>query len=336
MQVISEDFVDFLSHPRKAVIISHWNPDGDAVGSSLGWAQVLANRGHQVQVVLPNNFPQFLLSFEGAENISLAEDLEGKLNEAFDQSDIVFTLDFNKKDRCGELLQKQLERIEGNIPICMVDHHIDPENYAKWTFSDTTKSSTCEMIWDLIVGLGWEGSLSKGGAEALYTGMMTDTGSFRYSSVKPSTHRAVAHLLEKGVQPEQIHERIFDQSNLSRLVLLGKCMQSMKVRLDLKLISFALSASDLLEAEYEKGDTEGFVNYGLSVSGIEISVLFIEREDGWKVSLRSVASENVNSIARELFEGGGHKNASGGRFIGELDEARNLLEAFLQNRKSEE
>ncbi len=320
---------DFFKSPKQLLITTHTNPDGDAIGSTVGLACALRSQGHTVSIVLPNTPPANLIAFLADESWFIAEGNAERLKEEVEKCDLVATLDFNDLSRAGEIIQAALQELQSPRFMWMVDHHIDPSDYAQWTFSDTKKSSTCEMVWDILSSMGWETSLSPLAANALYAGIMTDTGSFRFPSTTSSTHRAVAGLMEVGAEPHKVHEGIFDQNRLERLRLLSASLAHLKVLKSGKAVVFYISLEEQRKIGLEKGDTEGFVNYGLSVEGISLSAFFIESEGFWKLSLRSKGDLDVNQMSRTLFNGGGHKNAAGGKFIGSIESAINAIEKYI-------
>ena len=324
-----QNIQDFFKSPKQILITTHTNPDGDAIGSTVGLACALRQQGHTVSIVLPNAAPSFLKTFLEEENWFIAEGNEARLREEIQHCDLIATLDYNHPSRAGEIIENALSQIVSPCFVWMVDHHIDPSNYAKWTFSDTKKSSTCEMIWDILKELNWVSFLSPLAANALYTGIMTDTGSFRFPSTSSATHRAVAGLIDSGAEPSKVHEGIFDQNRLERLRLLSSSLANLKVLKSGNAVAFYLSAEEQKKIGLEKGDTEGFVNYGLSVEGISLSAFFVESDHFWKLSLRSKGDVDVNQMSRALFNGGGHKNAAGGKYIGSIESAIEAIEKYL-------
>lgn len=307
-----------LSRPRRLAIISHLNPDGDAMGSSLALAEVLRRAGHEVQVVLPNMPPPFLQWLPGTSQVIAFDREVDKGSDALRNAELVFCLDFNRLDRVGKAedpLRSAAQRI-------LIDHHQEPEDMAFIAFSDVSASSTCQMVHDVIVGLGLEASMNKEVATCLYAGIMTDTGGFRFSSTSPHTHRVAAHLLELGAQPHVIHSAIMDEHGLHRMRLLGFMLQEkLQVHEQLGAATIALSRKDLDLHGFVPGDTEGFVNYGLSIRGVRISAMFLERDDAVKVSVRSQGGIPADRIMKEHFSGGGHRNAAGGQTREPMDHA---------------
>lgn len=310
----------FLNQPKQICIVSHWNPDGDAVGSSLGLSLILKKLGHKVVVVLPNETPKFLKWLPEAEDIVYFDYDNERAMYVLHHSDIVFTLDFNAFHRVGERMQGILVKL--NCPFVLIDHHQSPDGYAEYCYSDTTIPSTCQMIYHFAEQMGWEKHIDHRIASCLYTGIVTDTGSFKFSSTTPETHVVASKLLSKGINGGEIQTRLFDQHSYKKLQLLGRALQNMVLLPEVEASYITLSEQDLNEFQYQKGDTEGIVNYGLAVENINVTALFIERkeENMIKASFRSVGSFDVNQFSRQFFEGGGHINAAGGKSFLTMEE----------------
>lgn len=309
-----------LASPKKIAILPHRNPDGDAMGSTLGLYHFLKLLHHNVVVISPNDFPDFLAWLPASEQVLIFEkDLTTTQNK-LQEVDLIFTLDFNALHRTGELMGSYLSTL--NKTFVMIDHHQLPDGYAKYIYSDTSMSSTCEMVYHFIHQLNKSEFITKEVATCLYTGLVTDTGSFRFSSTTSTTHRVAADLIEKGINNAQIHNNLFDTSSYSRLQLLGKALQNMKLMSEFKTSYITLSQTELDSYNHQKGDTEGFVNYGLSIDGIDFTAIFIEnKEEGIiKISFRSQGDFDVNQFARNYFNGGGHINAAGGKSTISLEE----------------
>ncbi|HAF76063.1 MAG TPA: DHH family phosphoesterase [Maribacter sp.] len=301
-----------LSSPKKIAIIPHKNPDGDAIGSTLALWHYLSNNGHSATIVAPNDFPKFLKWMPGAQQILNFERENSQSKTVINEADIVFTLDFNHLGRVGQM-SEILESAQATF--VMVDHHQEPSDYASIMYSDVSMSSTCEMVYVLINQLGDENSITPDMANCIYTGIMTDTGSFKFAATTSNTHRVVADLMDKGAEGTEIHHRIYDTNSPSRLHLLGCALKNMVILNEYATAYITLSQDELDKYNYQKGDTEGFVNYGLTLDGIKFAVIFIEnKEEGiFKISFRSVGDFSVNDFARKHFNGGGHTNAAGGR-----------------------
>ncbi|PWH83320.1 DHH family phosphoesterase [Algibacter marinivivus] len=303
---------ELLSTKKKIVIIPHKNPDGDAIGSTLGLYHYLIRGNHKVHVLAPNDYPSFLKWIPGNDTI-LKYDSQSKICDALiNDADIIFTLDFNAFHRTGNM-ESVLTESKG-LKI-MIDHHQAPDDYATYMFSDVTMSSTCEMIYHFIDMLGDSQTIDSDIATCLYVGIMTDTGSFRFRSTTSKTHTIVAKLIEKGANNNEIHNNVYDTNSYERLQLLGCALTNLRVIPESRAAYITLSQDELQKYNYKKGDTEGVVNYGLSLDGIVLAAIFIEdkNEGIIKISLRSKGNFSVNEMSRAHFDGGGHTNAAGGK-----------------------
>lgn len=312
-------FNELLKKSPKILVVTHWNPDGDALGSSLALAHFLKKRGHKVTVMVPNAFPDFLNWLPGSKSILNYEKDREKALRNIRNCDLIFALDFNTFSRLEEL-GKELENSPS--PKVLIDHHRQPEINALLQYHDIHACSTCELIYDLILALKGKSLLDKRIAACLYTGLMTDTGSFKYSSVNAKTHRIVAELMETGIEPHLIHSAVYDNYSKHRLRLMGFAL-SEKLRFveGLPVAYFCLSSEELKRFGFQKGDTEGLVNYPFMIKGIEVCALFSESEAGQvKISFRSKGRIDMNRYARNNFEGGGHLNAAGGKSLISLEQ----------------
>ncbi len=323
-----------LSRPQKIVIVPHKNPDGDAIGSSLGLWHYLKAKGHKARVVVPNDYPKFLKWMPGTKEVINFERDNSAAVEYLNSCTICFTLDFNHLGRAGQMTSL-LEGLE--IPLVMIDHHQSPDDYAQITYSDAKMSSTSEMVFNFISSLGDENKISSEIADCLYAGIVTDTGSFKYSSTTSKTHRVVANLIDKGAKSSEIQNQIFDTNTPERLQLLGCALKNMVILKDYNTAYTFLSQEELDANNYKKGDTEGFVNYGLTLENIRFAVIFIEnKEEGIiKISFRSEGNFSVNEFARNHFNGGGHTNAAGGRSEKNMKDTLKKFEALLENYKDQ-
>lgn len=255
-----------------------------------------------------------------------------KAKEVINEASVIFTLDFNDLSRVGQM-ESVLQEAEADF--IMIDHHQQPSDYAKVTYSDVTMSSTCEMVFHFIDFLGETDLIDADMATNLYTGIMTDTGSFKYRSTSSKTHRVVAELIDNGADNMEIHREVFDTNSPSRLHLLGIALSNMVILPEYRTAYITLSQDELDQYDFKKGDTEGFVNYGLTLEGIIFALIFIEnREEGIiKISFRSVGDFSVNEFAREHFNGGGHTNAAGGRSEMSMEETISKFNAILKKYK---
>lgn len=301
-----------LATPKKIVIVPHINPDGDAIGSSLGLYHYLNKLNHHVHVIAPNDYPDFLKWMPHEETILKYENSKQECDTLIAKSDVIFTLDFNALNRTGGM-QASLEQAEATF--ILIDHHQQPENYARYMYSNVKMSSTCEMVYHFIYNLKGKKLIDKDIATCLYTGIMTDTGSFRFPSTTSKTHEVIAHLIANGANNSDIHNHIYDTNSYSKLQLLGCALKNLKVLPEYRTAYITLSQEELNTYNFKKGDTEGFVNYGLSVQDIVFAAIFIEntQEGIVKISLRSKGTFSVNEFSRTHFQGGGHTNAAGGK-----------------------
>ena len=303
---------ELLDTPRKIVIVPHKGPDGDAMGSTLALKLFLEHRHHYVHLITPNDYPEFLKWLPYTEEVINYEKEQERCDDYIAEAEVIFTLDFNHLSRAGEM-KKVLEAAQADF--IMIDHHQQPDDYAVVTYSDVSMCSTAQMVYHFIHNIGLEDHINAQIATCLYTGIMTDTGSFRYRSTTSLTHRVIADLIERGADNTNIHENVYDTNSYSRLQLLGVALQNLKVVEGLRTAYIVLSQEELDHHNFRKGDTEGFVNYGLSLTGIVFAAIFIENkaDEMVKISFRSKGTFSVNDFARMHFEGGGHINAAGGK-----------------------
>jgi phosphoesterase RecJ-like protein len=301
-----------LATTKKIAIIPHRSPDGDAMGSTLALYHFLLKMNNLPVVIAPNDFPNFLAWLPGSETVLIYENDKANCSKIIQEAEMVFTLDFNALHRTGEM-EQVLNKV--TVPMVMIDHHQKPDSYATYTYSDTIFGSTCEMIYNFITFLGQKELIDKTIASCIYTGITTESGSFRFPSTTGTTHRIVADLIDLGIDNSEIHNQLFDNNSYNRLQLLGRALQNMKVFPEFKTSYITLSQKELDEFHYEKGDTEGIVNYGLTIKGIHFAAIFIEHRDEniIKISFRSQGNFDVNQFARDHFNGGGHINAAGGK-----------------------
>ncbi len=299
-----------LAIPKKIVILPHRNADGDALGSTLALKHFLIQKLHKVKVISPNDYPSFLKWLPGETDILKYTQNPKLVRDTIRKADLIFTLDFNNLNRIEDLTivvrKAKAEKI-------MIDHHEAPQDYANLKYSDPSMSSTCEMIYKVIKALD-KNAFNKEIASCLYTGIMTDTGSFRYPSTTKETHSAVSQLIKFGADGTEIHQKIYDSSNYCRLKLLGLTLLNLVKIPELPVVYMTLTQKELESCNYKKGDTEGFVNYGLTLSSVIFSCIMIENESEGKIkmSFRSKGGFSVNDFAKTYFNGGGHNNAAGG------------------------
>ena len=308
---IPAEIKELLLSPKKIVISTHSNPDGDAIGSSLAMYAFLIKKGHTASVIIPNDYPEFLDWLPANESITVYDHEPEVCHELLKEADIIFCLDYSAIHRVWKLSEPI--RKAGAIKI-LIDHHPDPEgDDFDYLFSEEKTSSTGELIFDFINGLGDRDMIDKPIAECIYVGIMTDTGSFSYACNGEHTYLVVAELFRLGIDGEHIHRLVYDKFSESRLRLLGYCLsEKLVVLMEFATAYIYLSRKDLERFNFKIGDTEGVVNYALSIKGIRFAALFMEREKKIRISFRSKGDFSVNEFARKHYAGGGHKNAAGG------------------------
>ncbi len=323
-----------LNNPSKVVITTHVKPDADALGSSLGMANYLIKKGHDVQVITPSEYPGFLHWMKGNDDVLVySEDTHDTAKVLMDQADIIMTLDFSVLGRIDELgdMVKEADGFKVNV-----DHHLDPEDFADFRLWDTAAAATCELCYELIVALGDADFIDKDIAECLYAGIMTDTGGFRHPNTTQNVHEVVAKLIAHGADNSRVSKEVYDKNSIDRLRFLGYALsQNLRVLPDSRVAFFALSEEELRQYNSKTGDTEGLVNYALSIEGITLAGLFKESAGGVKISLRSIGKFPANEIAAKYFNGGGHRNAAGGKVEFSLEETVDRFKSILGEYKDQ-
>jgi phosphoesterase RecJ-like protein len=321
----AEAIKNLLAVASDIVIVTHHRPDGDAMGSSLGLFHFLEKMGHRVKVIVPSIYPDFLFWLPGCDQVINYESNSKSCENLIQNSSLVFCLDFNWLNRA--------DKLENSLRNCkakkiLIDHHLHPEDVFDVVVSYQDVSSTSELIVDLIMGLDEVSKIDSNIAYCLYCGIMTDTNSFRFSSMKARTHRIVAGLMDAGAKNYIIHEMVFDNAQESRLRLLGHALSEKLVVLpEYRTAYISLTEKELNEYNYQQGDTEGFVNMALGIKGIMLAVFFSEKSGIIKISFRSKGDFSVQELSSRFFNGGGHKNASGGT---SNDSMENTLNRFLE------
>ena len=307
-----------LSNPKKIIILTHINPDGDAIGSALAMYIYLKQKKHQVSVITPSDLPTFLKWMPESNQIIVNLNNSPETIKLMAEAEMFICLDFNSLNR--------IEKLEGvfinsKAFKILIDHHIEPEDFTDLKFSVLNTSSTSEIVYDFIEALGDINLINKEIAECLYVGIATDTGSFSYSCNFPHTYDIISKLMSKGIDAEHIHRLVYDTYSDDRMRLLGFCLsEKMKVLPQYKTAYISLTKTELNRFNHQTGDTEGIVNFPLSIGNVKMAVLFIEKDDHIRISIRSKGDFNVNDIARKYFNGGGHKNAAGGNSPLSMDE----------------
>ncbi len=318
---------------KRILIISHRNPDGDAIGSSLGLANLLIKLDHQVDVLVPNKFPAFLGWMLNADKILLFADQKEKAEAVLQNADIVFTLDFNDLTRVKEFDEFLSQSSAYKV---LIDHHPNPAPFADLTISDTRASSTAELVYSFIREMDIAGNMDAEIANCIYAGIMTDTGNFSFNSSLPGTFRIVGELLNFGAQKDFIYDQVYDNFTHERMRLMGYCLdQKTKYMPEYKTAYISLTQEEMRKYNFRIGDSEGFVNLPLSVKGIRFAVLFTEKKDMIKVSLRSKGSFPANELASKYFHGGGHLNAAGGESYDTLEKTIEKFVNLLPEYKDE-
>ena len=330
----SQKLKALLSSPKKIVITTHKGPDGDAIGSSLGLLHLLKQLGHKVQIITPNEYAEFLHWLPGNSDVITYDGNEVKANKITNEAELIFLLDFSHLSR----ISTYADTIKNsNATKIMIDHHQDPDmDIADIIFSDISSCSTAQMVFEVMEAMNMTKYLNKAIAECLYVGIMTDTGSFKYASTSAKTHNVIAELINTGIENDKIHDLIYDNSSATRIQLLGYCLNE-KLRLypENNSAIISLTEDELKKFKFKKGDTEGFVNYALSIKGIKFAIFIAEKDGIVKLSLRSKGGFKVNKIANKYFSGGGHMNASGGVSEYSVNETIIKVEKILNKYKSE-
>lgn len=324
-------FSQYLSESKKIVIIPHKDPDGDAIGSALAWYNVLNSKRIEVSVVSPSLLPAGLNWMNGFDGILVYEEKPEVAISKINECDLLIFLDFNSISRIGKLI----EHIKNlTIPRVVIDHHPYPEaSIGDLLFSQTEISSTCELSYVIMRKLDF--GINRDTAECLYAGIMTDTGTLSYNSSRPETYHVVADLISIGVDKDKVHREVFHSNSLDRMLLMGHALcNKMKVIPGLPVAFISLSQEELDKYHYKSGDTEGLVNYPLSIDGIDVSALFMQRGDHFvKASFRSRGEIAINKFSELYFNGGGHHNAAGGEIRDTLDNSvvlfKNAIKSYL-------
>jgi len=315
----------FRTAGQNIVVIPHENPDGDAIGSAIGLAEVLKNGGQQVTVISPNNYPDFIKWFSSEVKVIIAGNNKNKTSKLIKSADILICVDFNEAKRAGKLEKNILNFDKVKI---LIDHHPNPSDFADYLISEPQFSSTAELIVDLLDKTNLKNWLNKNAAEAFYTGIMTDTGSFSHNISNPNTFRVVADLIAYGLNTDKIQSNVYHNFSSERMKLLGYCLnEKMEVFPELRSAFISISKKELDDFNFQPGDTEGFVNYPLSINNIVFSALFIEKDGFVKASFRSKGNFPANKFSSNHFNGGGHLNAAGGESELTLNET---IESFKQ------
>jgi bifunctional oligoribonuclease and PAP phosphatase NrnA len=324
------EFKSLLANAQNIIVTSHQNPDGDAFGSGLSMTLLLKKITQaNVTFISPTDYASYIAWMPGVNKIKVYNStLDAQIKEA----DLIFCLDFSSVSRLKDMANAVFE---AKCPKVVLDHHEQPEKFTKYLFWNEKASSTCELVYKFITDLGYEAHIDLDIATCIYTGLLTDTGSFRFSSTTSEVHIVVAKLLAFGVNPSEIHRKLFDQNSIDRLKMLGYVFSNKMVHLPaMRTIYFTITEAELKEFNSKGGDTEGIVNYGLSIENIVMAAIFIEKDGIIKISFRSIHDFSVADLARDNFEGGGHKNAAGGRSLKSMQETIEKFLTLLPNYKN--
>lgn len=327
-----KDLLNYLSVPKNIVITSHRNPDGDAIGSSLALKSVLDNKFHNVKVVVPSEFPEDVAWLHGIDEIVIYDREVEKSLDLIKQADFIFCLDYNSLDR----VDKMGEAIKNsNAKIAVIDHHLFPDGFADVLISDPGISSTCELLYEVFKEAGWLNALTVHGLEALLVGIITDTGSFKYS-ISKNTFKHTGEIIAQGGDIVYVQDKLFNHLPEKSLKLLGHCLSNrMTIWPDKKSALIYLSKKDYIDFNIQRGDTEGIVNYLLRLDVVYVAGFISEQPNIVKISLRSKGDFSVEKMAKEYFRGGGHKNASGGALYSSLSAVINTFQEATEKYKTE-
>ena len=319
-----QELKNLLSAKQNVVITTHVNPDGDAIGSSVALLNFLIKMGHDVSVIVPNDYPDFLKWMKNDELIINYSNSKNESQEKIKNASLIFCLDFNNLNRINQLGDYISESKAKKV---LIDHHLDPSDFYDFKIHDVKASATAELVYNFLIELD-SNAVDKDISEALYTGILTDTGSFKFS-MSPKVHKIVSDLMIRGVDIGFINNKIYDSNSLDKLKLIGYALsEKLEVISNGNAAYIVLSRKDLKDHNFKKGDTEGLVNYALSISNVNMAVLIIETKERIKFSFRSIGQFSVNEFAKKYFNGGGHKNAAGGSLEDKLSVA---LEKFLKD-----
>ncbi|HMQ00438.1 MAG TPA: bifunctional oligoribonuclease/PAP phosphatase NrnA [Cyclobacteriaceae bacterium] len=329
-----QPFKQFMGSPRKAVIITHHKPDADALGSSLGLWAYLKKKGHDVRVISPSDYPGFLHWMPGNAQVLIHDkSTETEVQQRIQTAEVIFCLDFSSLQRINSLGESVSRAAAKKV---LIDHHLEPDGFADFSFWDISAAATAELIYDLIYALGDDDLIDEDIANCLYAGLMTDTGGFRHSNTNYKVFNTAAQLVKHGADASKVSKLIYDTNSEERLRLLGFALSEKLIVLQEYATAYiSLSEDELKKFSSQTGDTEGIVNYALSIKGIVLAVMIIEKKDEIKLSFRSLGEFSVNDLARKHFEGGGHRNAAGGRTNLSLQATVDKLLALLPEHKTE-
>ena len=323
---------DLLNHPKKIVITTHHKPDGDAMGSSLGLYNYLIQQGHHTTVITPTDYPDFLSWMPGNPEVIIYTEETEQANALITDADLIFCLDFNNLSRINEMGEKVRESKSYKI---MIDHHLEPEDFDDYRHWDINACAAAQLVYTFIVDvLDNKKLINKDVATCLYTGIMTDSASFRLPNTTSAVHRVVAHLIDAGAVNYRIHDLVYNSASENRLRFLGHCLLNcLEVLPEYNTAIIVVNKQDLQKYNVNTGDTEGIVNYALSMASIRLAAFIVERQDRVKLSLRSKGEFPANEICKLYFSGGGHRNAAGGQSTDSLQNVVNQFKTILPEYK---
>lgn len=323
---------DLLAQPKKIIITTHHKPDGDAMGSSLGLYNYLIQQGHHTTVIAPTDYPDFLSWMPGNAEVIIYTDETEQANALIAAADIIFCLDFNNLSRINEMGEQVRAAKAYKI---MIDHHLEPEDFDDFRHWDINACAAAQLVYSFIADvLDNKKLINKDVATCLYTGIMTDSASFRLPNTTSTVHRVVADLIDAGAVNWRIHELVYNSASENRLRFLGHCLSNrLEVLHEFNTAIIVITKQDLEKYHVNTGDTEGIVNYALSIASIRLAAFIVERPDRVKLSLRSKGDFPANEICKLYFSGGGHRNAAGGQSSASLQEVVNQFKLILPEYK---
>ena len=318
-----------LSEPTNVVILSHTNPDGDALGSSIAWSKALEQHGHKVTCIVPNRYPYYLNWMTDLDKVVIYNQDSDKAAEAIAEAKMIFCLDFHTTSRLDSLSDALAHNASAKR--VLIDHHLNPSDQFDIMFSHPESSSTAYLVYCIIVALWGEKSITRDQAEVIYVGMMTDTGNFSFSQLTPDLFRAVAVLAETGINIPQIYNNVYNSFTEGRARLFGYAInRKMRTLRKGTVAHISLTEEEMRRFWFQQGDSEGFVNYPLTIKKMKMSAIFVEHHDFIRVSLRSRGNVDVNVFAARYFQGGGHKNAAGGKSFVSMEETIRRFEQAVE------
>jgi bifunctional oligoribonuclease and PAP phosphatase NrnA len=324
---------NLINNDSKIVIFAHLNPDGDAIGSTLGLHIILKNLGFQSKVIIPNNAPDFLEWMPHFNEIVVFNKHKKSALKLMEEAELAFCIDFNAASRLGKIEEQFNNKTFFKI---LIDHHPNPENFCNICFSDTKASSAAELVYEFIKEMDMINGMNKNAAECLLAGIIADTGSFYHNASNAKTYEIVGKLLKYEIDKERINSNIYANFSADRMRLLGYTLnEKMKVFADASSAYISLKMDEMNKFNFKVGDTEGFVNYPLSIKGVYFTTIILEMKDHIKFSFRSKGKFPTNEIAKKYFDGGGHLNASAGRLNISMEEAESKIESIIEEYKNE-